>query len=283
MTGRHPPAAPHAVSLVAALFLTACASGPPEPPYPAFIQVEELPDVFVAGLPGIRAKQLAVNPQTRAISYRILLPPEWEFGTGASPGKSIEMFVLRGRVQVAEVTLDPGGYLFIPEGSLGVSMSTDGGADALYFLADPDPGAVIQTPLIMNSTMIDWNPLSDDPLDLGLWTKPLRQDPGSGATTWLVRIDPGATLRWRSSTVVEEGYMLAGDYQHAECIDGEVATGVYAEGGYFKRPAGVANGGPESIASTTTVWFMRSHDKGAVTDVPGCSPTAGGPATEFSP
>ena len=33
-----------------ALLLAACASGPPEVPYPAFIQVDELDDVFMATL-----------------------------------------------------------------------------------------------------------------------------------------------------------------------------------------------------------------------------------------
>ena len=52
----------------ATLVLSACAATAPQPPYPAFIQVDDLPNVFIAGLPGVRAQQLAGNPQTRRSS-----------------------------------------------------------------------------------------------------------------------------------------------------------------------------------------------------------------------
>ena len=41
------------------LLLAACASGPPDVPYPAFLSVESLPDMYLASLPGVRAKPLA--------------------------------------------------------------------------------------------------------------------------------------------------------------------------------------------------------------------------------
>ena len=61
------------------LLLTACASGPLRPPYPAYISVDELPDAFVAGLPGVRAKQMSVDPRTQRGSYRITVPADWSF------------------------------------------------------------------------------------------------------------------------------------------------------------------------------------------------------------
>ncbi|MCJ7591551.1 MAG: hypothetical protein MUO51_09375, partial [Woeseiaceae bacterium] len=51
--------------ILASMVISGCASGPPKLPYPAFIQVDELDDIFMASLPGVRAKQLSGDPQTR--------------------------------------------------------------------------------------------------------------------------------------------------------------------------------------------------------------------------
>ena len=114
-----------AVSYLLSLsMLGACAASAPQTPYPAFIQTEELPDVFLAGLPGVRAKQLAGNPETRRSSNRIILPPDWQFTTGASPGKSVEIFVLAGEIALGDLPLGPGAYAYIPPGSTGLQMFT---------------------------------------------------------------------------------------------------------------------------------------------------------------
>ena len=49
-----------------ALTVFGCAgNSPPKLPYPAFVQAEDLPDMFVAVLPGVRAKPLAGDMRTR--------------------------------------------------------------------------------------------------------------------------------------------------------------------------------------------------------------------------
>ena len=123
-----PKSLPAILSLAMTLVLFSCATNSPQPPYPAFIQVEDLPDTFIAGLPGVRAKQLAGNPQTRRSSNQILLPADWQFTTGASPGKSVEIFVLAGEIVLADLTLGPGGYAYIPPGSTGLQMKSSRGA-----------------------------------------------------------------------------------------------------------------------------------------------------------
>ena len=84
-------------------------------------------------------------------------------------------------------------------------MKSSRGASLLYFLDDPDPGAVIQTALIMSSDLVRWMPLSENPNDLGLSVKDLRTDPGSGARTWLMKIEPFAVQSWQQSTTTREG------------------------------------------------------------------------------
>lgn len=249
-------------------FLGACSSGPPQLPYPAFIQVDELDDIFMASLPGIRAKQLAGDPQTRRTSNRIDLPPDWAGTSGGSPGRSLEIFVLDGSMTIADVELPPGGYAFLPAGSLGFNLKSEFGAQILYFINDVDPEAVIRSPIIIDTGLLSW----DATATAGVTRKELRRDPGTGATTWLERTEPGAALPWATSTVVREGYLVSGAYEDSECVLGETHTWSYAPGGYFYRPADAASGGPAAGATATSVWFLRETHGGEHGTAAGCLP-----------
>jgi hypothetical protein len=209
--------------------------------------------MFMASLPGIRAKQFAGDAQMRTTSSRIDLPPDWKGTTGGSPGKALEIFVVQGELRVADVVLKGGGYAYVPPGSLGFNMQTDGGARILYFLDDFDTSAVIQTPLVLDSGLVEWRATDA----IGVLAKDLRVDPGSGARTWLLRIEPGAAIGWQSTSRVREGYLVSGQYQHSECVGGEPFTEVYAPGGYFRRPPDAVNGGPAAAALSEAVWLLR--------------------------
>ena len=250
-----------------ALLLSACASGPPEVPYPAFVQVDELQDVFMAALPGVRAKQLAGDLQTRRTSNRIDLPPEWSGTTGGMPGRSMEIFVLAGTVTLADISFPAGGYAYLPAGSLGFNMTTREGAQILYFVNDMDPDAVIRSPILIDSGLLEWQ-MTDTP---GVMTKELRRDPGTGARTWLLQIEAGASQPWQSSSAVREGYLVSGEYRHSECVFGEEVSGQYNTGGYFYRPAAVVNGGPRSGGSVDAVWFLREISAGTETPASACA------------
>ena len=242
-----------------ALQFAACAPSQPDVPYPAFVLVDEIPDVFIAGLPGVRAKGLVgANSDSAGGGYRIDLPSSWQGTSGASPDKTLEIFVIDGELSVADVALKRGGYAYLPPGTLGFKLKSSTGARILYFLDDIEPSAVIRTPLILESGLIDWQ----DTETAGIAVKELRADPGSGARTWLQRIEPGAKIPWQSSTANREGYLVVGNYTHSECVGSEAATDVYFPGGYVYRPAHSINGGPESFAATTSIWFFRELTDG---------------------
>jgi hypothetical protein len=180
-----------------ALHMTACAPSQPDVPYPAFVRVDEIPDVFIAGLPGVRAKGLVgANSDSAGGGYRIDLPSSWQGTSGASPDKTLEIFVIDGELSVADVSLKRGGYAYLPPGTLGFKLKSSTGARILYFLDDIEPTAVIRTPLILESGLVEWEDTETD----GVAVKELRADPGSGARTWLERTEPGATIPWQSST-----------------------------------------------------------------------------------
>ncbi len=256
------------------VLLAACASKPPTLPYPAFIVVDELPDIFMASLPGVRAKQLAGDAKTRRSSNRIDLPQDWTGTSGGMPGRSLEIFVLQGSLFLADIELRPGGYAYLPAGSLGFNMRAPNGARILYFLNDIDPEAVIRAPIILDAAVLEWQSTAVD----GVLIKELRKDPGSGATTWLLRIEPGATQPWQTSTAVREGYLLHGSYTHSECVEGKVHTWQYQQGGYFYRPADTINGGPDASAAVQSTWLLRETSRGESATVPECvfiEPAAG--------
>jgi len=250
------------------VLLAACASGPPAVPYPAFVQVDDLEDIFMASLPGIRAKQLAGDPQTRRTSNRIDLPADWKGTSGGVPGRSMEIFVLEGLLSIADIKLPPGGYAFLPAGSLGFNMTTEQGARILYFVNDSDPEAIIRSPIIIDSSLLSWDATATG----GVTMRELRRDPGTGAATWLLRIEAGASLPWEKSSVLREGYLVNGTYQHSECVQGEVLTWQYTKGGYFYRPAGAVNGGPLAGGETAAIWFLRETEGGKYEVVPDCVP-----------
>jgi hypothetical protein len=257
------------LAVIALLALTAgCASGPQAPAYPAFVHADELPDVFMASLPGIRAKQFAGNAESRSTSNRIDLPSDWQGTTGASPGKALEIFVLAGELRLADVTLGPGGYAYVPPGSLGFNLVSDDGARILYFLDNFNSAAMIRSPLILDSGLVGWQPMDA----IGMYSKELRADPGSGARTWLLRIDPGVPIPWQSSSVTREGYLVSGQYRHSECVAGEPYTDSYGAGGYFQRPADAVNGGPEAAALSETIWLLRESGSSVTTLADGCGP-----------
>lgn len=239
--------------LLPLLTLVACSSTGPAVPYPAFMQVDELPDVFLASFPGIRAKQFSGNTQTRGPSGRLQLPAEWSGTTGGDPSKSVELFILAGDVTLGDVPMTAGGYAWFPAGSRGVNLRTARGALLLYFLVDADAQQVIQTPLVTSSDLESWLP-GDQP---GLSVKVLRDDPGSGARTWLLRVTPEATLPWQRRARILDGYLLSGRFRDSECVSGKPVTSEYAPGGYFQRPANAVHGGPRAMALETSVWLLR--------------------------
>ncbi len=231
----------------------------PNLPYPAFVVTDEMPDIFLAALPGVRAKEFSSDMRTRASSSRVLLPAEWSGTTGGSPGKSLEIFVLEGKLRFSDFELGPGGYAYVPPGSLGFRLETKAGALILYALDDVDAAAVIRAPIIIESDVVPWQEVH-----AGIYEKELRADPGTGARTWLVRLDADAAPPFTSSSAMREGYLVDGELRHTECFEGEPRTAGYLRGGYFRRPPDTVNGGPESKALVPSVWFLRERSGGKV-------------------
>jgi hypothetical protein len=238
-----------------ALLAAGCASSPGAPSYPAFVVTDEIPDMFMATLPGVRAKGYTSEARGRSSSQRVVLPADWSGTTGAEPGNALEIFVVSGELSLADVSLSKGGYAYIPPGSLGFNMVSDEGATILWFLSEFDSNAVIRSPLILDSKLVEWQAT-----DLvGVFEKELRADPGSGERAWVTRYETGAQVPWQSSSAQLEGYMVSGQFQDSECVAGQAYTDIYYPGGYFRRPAESVHGGPEVAVIAESIWFFRER------------------------
>lgn len=234
-----------------------CASGPTPPAYPAFVISDELPDIFLAALPGVRAKEYISDIRTRSSSNRIDLPAAWSGTTGGDSGKALEIFVVSGELKVADFLLTAGGYAYIPPGSLGFKLETESGARILYFLADQDVDAHIRSAIILDSGLVNWRATDS----IGVFEKELRKDPGSGERTWLVRYGADAVIPWQSESSMLEGYLVSGQFRDSECVAGESYTETYWPGGYLRRPGGAVHGGPDAAALQESTWFFRQQSE----------------------
>lgn len=263
------------------VLLAACAASPAaRVPYPAFVQAEALEESFIATLPGTRARELFVDSRHGVSTLLLDLPADWRWNAGGAPGKSVEIYVLEGEIALGDLTLLSGNYAYLPPGSTGLPMASARGARLLYVLDDADPRAVIRTPLFMSREVVPWQSLADTAADAGWQRKILREDPGSGAATYLLSIGPGRRAGWHASPVRTEGFLLSGDDQLAECVAGAAVVGEYAPGGYFRRPAGAVSGGPEARSETGAEWLIRETGRGERTPVAACRASAPPPPRE---
>ena len=125
--------------------------------------------------------------------------------------------------------------------------------------------------MILSRDILQWQSISVDPNALGVSTKELRFDPGSGARTELRKIEAGATRPWMKSSVLEEGYLLEGSHEQSECVQGKILTAEYTPGGYYHRPAGAVNGSLASDKSGAAVWLVRTLSHARITAVDECA------------
>jgi len=257
-----------AIILAGVSQIVGCASSqkPGDIPYPAFIQVDELQDTSVATMPGVRATPFSGNVRTNTFGSQIDIPPGWSGTTGVAPDKSVEIFVLAGKLRLSGYSLDTGGYAYLPAGKQDYRLRTSAGAQVIYFLDEPDPKAFIRSPIIKESTY-DWHYAID-----GVHVILLRHDGGNGSRSWLRKVTVGASEPWESSSADREGYLVSGDYTTSECVAGKAVTGTYRPGGYFRRPASALSGGPEANAISESVWFFREGANASVSYRDECPP-----------
>ncbi len=242
--------------------LAACAGQKPPPPsFAGFIQSQTAPDEPWSGFPGVVARRLSADEFTGRRALYLELPLGWRWSGFINDAFSREWYILDGRLQAGTASLAAGDFLYLPPGARPPELTAVVAARALLFVDPASPASGLTQPFVASARSLPWRPgtvARDAGVPLDLSVKDLKLDPGSGARTWLVRIGPGVRVPWESHSVVEEGYLLEGDYRLVECLPAGRREGTYLPGGYFRRPAGWIHSGPDSGTEGGAVWLIRS-------------------------
>ena len=259
--------------VLGALLIASCKTTGPNVPYPAYVVPwTDLPDMFIAGLPGVRAKPLVgATSDATGGSFRIDLPTSWQGTSGAAPDKSLEIFVIEGELSVADVRLKRGGYAYLPPGTLGFNLKSATGARSSLlpgrrraiggYPDAPDTGE--------HGTRLGRHGhrrAVEERTALGSrqWCTQLaaKNRAGRGDSLGVVFREPRGLLPHRQVTRIPSASPASR------------APIAYLPGMYLYRPGDSINGGPESVAETTSIWFFRELSESDETTHDRCEITA---------
>ena len=217
--------------------------------------------------PGVRAKLLSEDPRSGRLTVQAEFPAGWSLRQPPIADPSIEIVMLDGELEFGTESLRKYDFAFVPPGQRTPALGSRGGAHALVFFDPPaaDAAAVArQRERGHYVTRFDpdrWQPASlakSAGATADLRVMHLKKDPFTTARTWYVKLGAGMTVPWEVHSMVEEGYVMEGDYRLAECLPTRTVIGDYRQGGYFWRPGGIPHSGPESGPEHGVIWLQRS-------------------------
>lgn len=255
-----------------------------EPGFEGFINVAALATTSAPELPGARVRVLSRDAGSGRRALHVSLPAGFGFDTRAVlPTLSLELLVLDGEITVGDRVLHQYDFVFVPADTPWPALRSGPGATLLAFLdpvtTDRDAAARQRErgAFITHYDAANWRAgivAREAGIELKLEVQDLKRDPDTTARTWLLRAGPGLAVPWERHSVVEEGYVLDGDYRNAECLQSGTVIGNYRPGGYFRREPGIVHSGPDSGTKGGVLWLLRSPAALDVTFVEGCPPIA---------
>jgi hypothetical protein len=251
----------------------------------AYLPQQSLPEQAFDRWPGVFVRRLSEDPDTGRLAVHARLPAGWRLAGAAVPAQSVEIVVLEGALRFGAEALGPRDFAFVPPASAPPAVSSGQGAQLLLFFDPPAPdAAAVARQRQRGAYVTRFDPSRWQPASLAksagatadLRVMHLKKDPFTSARTWYVKLGGGMTVPWEVHSMVEEGYVMEGDYTLAECLPGGTVVGDYGPGGYFWRPGGIPHSGPESGTRGGVVWLQRSPVALDVAFFGGCD--AGRPA-----
>lgn len=221
---------------------------------------------------GLASKILRQDVNTGALVLRVQAPLGWRDERSVRHVSALEIYILSGDLVLGGVVLGEGDFVLIPENTVYGAASSVTGAQFLMFFDGPGTiEAIVNVTLanddswtIVRDAETPWVPAlvaQEAGVDLPLEVKNLKNDPISGARTFLVRSAAGVLVPWETHPVAEEGYLLEGSHRLEECLPTGLQSGVYEVGGYFYRPPELMHMGPGSIYTEPATWLIRTSGK----------------------
>jgi len=203
-------------------------------PHIEFVQSLELPAQTLADGPfaGAARRVLSVDEESGASTATLATPAGWSGAVGGD-GRPVELFVLRGALELEGRSLAAGCYARVPAGHAALALTGEG--DVLVMIDEPqsDDEESVQ---ITDTNELRWVASALAAVPPGLVNKRLRQDPRTGDRTWVASCVPGwMEERAELHPTVEEALMLSGDLVLG-------TRGAMTPGCYFWRPPMVPHG-----------------------------------------
>lgn len=217
--------------------------------------------------PGVRAKLLSEDPRSGRLTVQAEFPAGWSLRRAPISVPSTEIIMLEGELEFGGDSLGKYDFAFVPPGTRAPSLKSRSGAHALVFFDPPAPdAAAVARQRERGHYVTHFDPQRWQPASLAksagatadLRVMHLKKDPFTTARTWYVKLGAGMTVPWEVHSMVEEGYVMEGDYRLAECLPTRTVIGHYGQGGYFWRPGGIPHSGPQSGPEHGVIWLQRS-------------------------
>jgi len=153
---------------------------------------------------GARERRLSTDDETGAYTSVMAFADGWsgDLSGGARP---IEIFVLRGEIELGGRCLAPGCYVYLESGVAAAKLDALTGALALVMVNDERPASPTRAWEIVDTEQMPFEPSNV----VGLVIKKLRVDPETGEWTWLAgsapnRVTPHAEVH----PTVEEAFLI---------------------------------------------------------------------------
>jgi quercetin dioxygenase-like cupin family protein len=220
-------------------------------PHIEFIQQQDLPfqpaqmGPAVGSESEVGIKVLSLDPESRASSGLVEIPPSWRLPGTHHFLVDIEMYVLSGELTVSGVSYTQHTYCFLPAGYTVAGGLSERGALVMLFTSgwaelvpgEAAPGLLNEQRLIRYLNLFEgpWTGNFHPQFPVGAGRKWLRRDPVTTDESWIL-----GTLALRNGRkpekhpVVEEMYLLAGELIGPQ--------GLMRPGAYFWRPPEVWHG-----------------------------------------
>jgi hypothetical protein len=207
-------------------------------PHIEFIEVGDVEQTGVTEGPltGSGIRMLSEDDESGAFTAFSSFSSGWTGDLGVY-GRPVEVFVVRGELELDGQRLAVGCYGYVPSGSSGGGLAARSDGQALV-MVDPERPREEDAPVkVLDEATMQWeSPAAAGDVPQGILIKVLRVDEETADWTWVASCIPG----WQSPEVethptVEECLMLRGDIL---CGD----RGGMTAGSYFWRPGMVKHG-----------------------------------------
>ena len=230
-------------------------------PHTVFIQAQHLPwrqGCHGEGRDDVETKQLSVDESGSDATCILRYPAGWSRREPEYLSCHEEFLVLEGWIEINQRRYHKHSYGFLPAGLKRQQAQSGDGAVCLTMFSDRpvahpgeapeglfDPRLLVE---FVDPLEMEWDPgLVDPQLSPGVAIKPLREDPYTKEVTFLYmspphRVPPGMEKPQWTHTMVEELYVLDGEFVWGDC--GRMGPGGYAwwREGVYHGPTGTDTG-----------------------------------------